>query len=603
MSRSNSNKNIAMFRKLVSNLPFSPALVGQLGFYARRLRKEEMSRRLGLLMTVMALIVQSLTVFIPSTSANSSNASDLISGGVSSLSQVLSTYDSSSSDYKKILDYVGITRAEIASAKKTTINSKDYGTGAGAWLSWGRVSHYSAAQGEVKHDINGTIIYSRPLWRADSTSWTIPHGSMYNAFVGTSAKIGKFAIIMGCGNVVTLKIPPVVKKISVCRPGVGVISINENEKLSTDLDASSDHCKPKISVCRPGVGVISIYESERQATDVDANSDTCKPKTPTASCLDLLDPIKIDRTHYNFKAKAAADSGATVSAYVFTIHKNDKNGTVVTTKTVNSTALEAESGSIELKDAGNYYVTVTVKTSLGDKQSDSCAGTVTVTPPEVCDLNHDILKSDPDCKPCPGNHDIWYKSPECNEVILESKTATNLTQQADATKVTANAGDRIKYEITVSNPGKVAATANFDDELGDILEYATIQDNGGGTYNPDKKTLSWANVQLVAGTKQTRTFVVALPATIPTTARGASDPTSYDCIMNNTFGNNIQVNVTCEAPKVVEQTIKQLPSTGPTENMLFAGALIAVVTFFWARSRQLGKEVRLVRREFSASTI
>ena len=30
-----------MFRKLVSNLAFSPALVGQLGFYAKRLRKEE----------------------------------------------------------------------------------------------------------------------------------------------------------------------------------------------------------------------------------------------------------------------------------------------------------------------------------------------------------------------------------------------------------------------------------------------------------------------------------------------------------------------------------------------------------------------------------
>jgi len=40
-----------MFRKIVSNLPFSPALVGQLGFYAKRLRKEETTRRLGLILS------------------------------------------------------------------------------------------------------------------------------------------------------------------------------------------------------------------------------------------------------------------------------------------------------------------------------------------------------------------------------------------------------------------------------------------------------------------------------------------------------------------------------------------------------------------------
>lgn len=73
--------------------------------------------------------------------------------------------------------------------------------------------------------------------------------------------------------------------------------------------------------------------------------------------------------------------------------------------------------------------------------------------------------------------------------------------------------------------------------------------------------------------------------------------------MSNTFGNNIEIHVSCDAPKVVEQTVKNLPSTGPRENLIFGGILLAVVTYFWARSRQLGKEVRLVRKDFSASTI
>ena len=52
-----------MFRKLVSNIAFSPALVSQLGFYAKRLRKEETTRRIGLIFTVLALVVQSFEVF------------------------------------------------------------------------------------------------------------------------------------------------------------------------------------------------------------------------------------------------------------------------------------------------------------------------------------------------------------------------------------------------------------------------------------------------------------------------------------------------------------------------------------------------------------
>ena len=54
-----------MFRKLVSNLPFSPALVGQLGFYARRLSTEQATRRLGLIFTVLAVAVQAFALIKP----------------------------------------------------------------------------------------------------------------------------------------------------------------------------------------------------------------------------------------------------------------------------------------------------------------------------------------------------------------------------------------------------------------------------------------------------------------------------------------------------------------------------------------------------------
>lgn len=690
-----------MFRKLVSNLPFSPALVGQIGFYARRLRKEEATRRLGLFMTVLALIVQSLTVFIPSSSANASNVSDMISGGVASVSDILRAYDSPNTDYKKIMDYAGISRSEIASLTKSTINSIDYGKASGAWQTWGRVHKFSAAQGEVEHNISGTVVYSKPLWLYDSTSWTTVHGSTYNAFVGTSAKIGRFAIVMGCGNIVTRTVPTPPKPITVCRPGVGIINIMSNEKKSTDLPADDPACQPKtpvatcqsitppvtidrthysftakattqdgatingyvfkvynaagtvmatksitssatqvesgsiqiatagayhvtvtvqtslgerkgtscetnvtvpeegkVTVCRPGTGIITVSLSEKKSTDLLANDAACQPKT--AVCTNIV-INKTDRTHMSVTANASGT--AAISSYVFTVRKDNASGAIVATKTTTSTAQKVTSDIFDLKDNGTYYVSVVVKTAIGDAKDLGCAGTFTVVPPDMCDVNPTILKTNPDCKPCPGNSSLWYKAPECREVIVENKTATNLTQGTDATTTVAKAGDRIQYTLTVTNPGKVPATANFTEPLSDVLEYASIQDNGGGTYNPDSRSLSWTSTQLAAGEKQTRTFVVALPAKIPSTAQGSSEPASYDCIMNNTFGNNVQVRVNCETPKIVEQTIKQLPSTGPTENMLFACALLAIVTFFWARSKQLGSEVRLIRKDFSASTI
>ncbi len=37
--------------------------------------------------------------------------------------------------------------------------------------------------------------------------------------------------------------------------------------------------------------------------------------------------------------------------------------------------------------------------------------------------------------------------------------------------------------------------------------------------------------------------------------------------------------------------------------MMFAGIIAAVVVYFYARSRQLNKEVRIIRRDMSAGTL
>src|SRR5680860_897365 len=196
-----SKQILYMFRKIVSNLPFSPALVGQLGFYAKRLRKEETTRRLGLIFIALALVVQSLAVFQPSESANASSETDMVSGGIgSSINNFLNPYDSNTKYLRDVMNYAGITRSEIAASKFTTFTT-------GTKLSWGFASRFSYDQGERQHNITNlynekvTTIYSRPLslWGSES--------KQVSGWVGNSANMGWFAIMQTCGNLVTTKIP------------------------------------------------------------------------------------------------------------------------------------------------------------------------------------------------------------------------------------------------------------------------------------------------------------------------------------------------------------------------------------------------------------
>lgn len=416
-----------MFKKIVSNLSFSPSLIGQIGFYAKRLRKEELSRRLGLIFTVLALVVQSLVVFQPSESANAASGNDFIYGGVQSLDDFIRPYDKNTNNLKDILTYFGITREELANAKYSTWT-------AGDTLSWGYQSKFSYEQGERKVPITNssdavvTTVYGRP------NSLFNGKNARVSGWVGHSSKIGWFAVMKACGNLVTNIIPP--------------------------------------------------------------------------------------------------------------------------------------------------------------------------APPKKCAYNATILANNSRCKPCPGKDTLWAEDPTCNAVIVRKKSAVNISQGAvNATTLQSKANDTIKYTLTIENKGLNTDKVPVVEDLGDVLEYATLLDNGGGVFSNTDKTLTWPPITLGPGEKQTRVFAVRLLSSIPSTAQGASDPTSYDCVMTNVFGNQLDIKVSCPTEKIVEVVTKELPTTGPTENLLFGGILLSVVAYFYARSRQLRKELRLIRVHVNTGTL
>lgn len=409
-----------MFKKIVSNLSFSPALVGQLGFYAKRLKKEETTRRLGLIFVALALVVQCLAVFQPPESANAASSNDLVYGGLGlgsarSINNFLAPYDKNTANLKDIMNYMGISRAEIASAQFGSFIT-------GAKYSWGHNPIHTTSALEQKTIITDptgvtpiTSIYSRPMSLSNGSNAKI------YGYIGHSSRVGWFALMQACGNLVTDIVPP--------------------------------------------------------------------PITPPV----VTPPV--------------------------------------------------------------------------------------VTPPVV--------------------------TPPAPAALTFNKTATNVSQgNVAGSTVAAKENDKLTYTLTMENTGGTAAPVKISDNLSDTLEYSSLIDNGGGTYDDTTKTLSWPDISLLPGEKQERSFAVQVLATIPTTPVGQSNPDSYNCVMDNAFeGSGVTIPVTCAPPKVIEQVTTELPHTGATENMLFAGIVLAVVTYFFLRSRQLGTEVRLIRRDLNAGTI
>lgn len=635
-----------MFRKLVSNLPFSPALVGQLGFYAKRLRKEQFTRKIGLFFTVFAVIMQSFAVFTPPEQVSASTGSSIIQGGVKSIQDILNAYDASAKgqgDYKDIFDYFGVTRAELAamSSKVEYICSTDKSI-----VSFGRQHHYSAAEGELVHNIprstgGFSTLYSVPLHRFDSVNNSV---NCYDSYIGYSQSVGWFAIMRKCANFQIKKNVQKFPKGHFIAASCKTIQGFAYDERQTDLRTKvylyfggppgkgtqygpimANQATPSAPI-GSGYGfsfaVPEEYQKSTSPTEVWAvmqplpgwNQATvqfdntvsipgnCTPtQTPVASCS-TIGINKIDRTHITIDAHSATADGAKIQGYQYVV--TDKSGKRVYDKTVASTALKQTSEKIELKTTGDYTVKVVVKTSIGDKESADCTKPLSISPPDKCIYTPGLVSTDPNCKPCPYNPNIWVKDEDCSPTITQSKEARNVTQAiANANGTTAAPSDRIEYTIYTTNVSNATASTTVTESLEDVLQYADLSFDGGGKYDPATKTLVWENVQIAGQGTDVRKFAVQIKSSIAATPRAANDPAAYDCVITNSYGNTIDINMQCPITKTIETTVKQLPSTGVTENVVFATILLMVVTYFYARSRQMNKEVRLIRKEFNAGVI
>jgi len=492
----------------------------------------------------LALVVQAFAVFTPPESANAANGNNIIYGGFKNKEELLTIYDrnrdsAGHKDIQQIYSYFGITRQDLINAKWTTFNSRDFNL---TINSVGR-STYSWQRTPHKIPNSSTTVYASLLYKFDSTEWTKKHGSMYSAVVGKRAVDGKwFAIMSACGNPAYITLPP-------------------------------------------------------------------PPPQPSAECSGLV-IAPITRTKFTFTTKASVKNGATITGYTYTI--KDTNGTTVLTKTQPSSGT-SDALTHELQNDGNYTVSATVNTSIGPKTGPNCQKAFSVTPEPRCPLNPDLVASDRDCKPCEADSSIWYKDENCRSDFELTKTVRNTSQLVmDANNTTVKPGDRLEYRLSVKNTGSTTGSYTIEDNLADVLEYADIIDTGGGnlikkdsnTPIEDVNHISWPTVEIKPGESIEKIISVQVKSVIPSTPQSPGNIESYNCRMVNDFdGQQTSVNVECPPPKVVEEVVTELPKTGTTENMIFAGSVLAIVTYFYARSRQLKKEVRLIRRDLNTGTI
>lgn len=609
-----------MFRRIVSNLSFSPALVGQLGFYARRLRKEEATRRLGLVFTALALVVQSLAVFSPPEAANATTPGQVGNATrctVESVGPRGQAFEISGNEAKVKFDVKGGKNCKVqVSANSFFAPSMD-----------GR-----PYDKQILHDRN-TVTYTGP--GTHSLKTTLPNKSTpeKGCFYQVDLTYGTYNVqpVLAYGHG-KLDCPTAVVANATCT-SFNAIKASAN-KFNLRATASTTNAKVNkfvFDITQPNGQTVEKTVTTDEKTAVLAYDATapgaysakatvhttvgqdsgpqCKanftvdgPATPTAVCTNVGVTIA-NRTQAYFTGAASVSGGATISSYTFIVR--NAAGIEVTRTVVPSSSLTAATSAIDIPGAGNYTVQLVVQTSLGDKSDAACSKPFTIVKPEVCQYNPSLPVGSPDCQPCPDNPNVWIKDEKCVATIINTKTATNMTQgMVEASTVTARAGDKVSYTITMENKGLVSESVTMQEDLADVLEYATLVDQGGGELNQQTKVLTWPSVVLAKGQKQTRTIAVQMMNDIPVTNTGTGIPTSYDCKMMNTFGNTVNVNVDCPTQKVVvEQVVSELPKTGPRENMIFAAVLLSVVVYFYARSRQLGTEVRLIRRNLNTGTI
>lgn len=443
-----------MFKKLLSNLPYNPSLIGQVSFYAKRIHRESAIRRSGLIMVSLAMALQTFAVLSPpESSLQASPNTDLINGGFSTKAEAVNHCRNNTQDYKKIMAHFGITCENISDATVTNIAPKDHNS---KLYSMGRLAYGVPGETPIKIPGAGTF-YVRHFW-------SLNHDPSYKALKLTNKQGKTFYILFGCGNVVSIGVPEPVPPEDVCDNIPGTQTKKEECDVCPNLtgiqftEAECDKC-PNISgtqnsgncdVCPNKTGVQTKYKDcdvcpnksgiqlntsectetppppEPRPEGVDAcpnldglqlSEQECKPCEESQTSTDLTACLEYKKSAKNI-TKQVADANGTMASpgdiieYTLTTTNNGK-------KTINDHQVsEGVADVLDYADIinlhggtkGAYEIVTWPKQSIGANKSVAHSITVKVK---------DILPSTPASSSDPEHFDMVMTNVYGNAVSIK----------------------------------------------------------------------------------------------------------------------------------------------------------------------------------------
>lgn len=271
-----------MFRKIVTELAFSPTLVGNLGYYIKTLRNEASKRQIGLIFTLLTVMVQLITVLAPPESANSNNPEIFTETGVESPEQYLEYFDQNTANIRDLFTSLGITRSEVEAAKQEKLLPTH---NAVFWsLNNTRTEENTAYSFRNSRGETSTAFY-QPI---------SPNLYGSSVYTGSSSRLGgNFSVTKAGANLITDITPP-----SNC----SVWLKSPTTPLEVDTWTKDDRCLSvvalsltarKISSNTPGADQLSALDRVAYTISVKNMSEKTVPLIPSINLEDILEYSRI----------------------------------------------------------------------------------------------------------------------------------------------------------------------------------------------------------------------------------------------------------------------------------------------------------------------
>jgi len=189
-----------MFKKLLSNLPFNPSLIGQVSFYAKRMRRETTVRRLGTIFIALALVVQVFAVISPPEPTLARSNNDIVEGGFTTKEEAINHCRANTEDFADILLYYKVSCETLAGSTIKTIRSTDRD-----YDSLGRVAQgHTIARTGKPTDEYSTRIDGNDYFMRNLRAWDSGPYSTYKVLEMKNSDGTVIMVMFSCGNIVTI---------------------------------------------------------------------------------------------------------------------------------------------------------------------------------------------------------------------------------------------------------------------------------------------------------------------------------------------------------------------------------------------------------------